>query len=244
MREMRKIFKRNNALIARLLNPLYPSLCPMCGTSSDVFNLSPICSSCWSEIKRYRGPACRVCALPVVSEHSNVCGQCLKKTPPFSKVIAYGLYEDVMLAEAINQLKFHGIKRISKKLGRLLLLLELPETDGIVPVPITAKSLRERGFNQSLLIARVIAKECKVPLLMDTLLKKKETPPQIGLSAKERMLNLKNAFEVKGNIKGLRLLLVDDVMTTGATVTECSKVLMKAGAEEVVVVTLARAGKI
>lgn len=163
--------------------------------------------------------------------------------PPFSKVITYGLYEDI-LAEAINQLKFHGIKRISKTLGRLLLSLDLPETDGIVPVPVTIKSLRERGFNQSLLVARVIAKESKVPLLMDNLLKKKETPPQIGLSAKERLLNLKNAFEVKGNIKGLRLLLVDDVMTTGATVTECSKVLMKSGAEEVIVLTLARAGMI
>jgi len=240
---MRNIFIRQNALIARLLNILYPSQCPMCAASSDVFNLSPICSSCWSEIRKYRGPSCRVCALPVVSEHSKVCGQCLKKTPPFSKVIAYGLYEDI-LAEAINQLKFHGIKRISKTLGRLLLSLDLPETDGIVPVPMTIKRLRERGFNQSLLIARVIAKESKVPLLMDTLLKKKETPPQIGLSAKERLLNLKNAFEVKGNMKGLRLLLVDDVMTTGATVTECSKVLVKAGAEEVIVLTLARAGTI
>lgn len=240
---MRNIFIRQNALIARLLNILYPSQCPMCGTSSDVFNLSPICSSCWSGIRRYRGPSCKVCALPFVSEHSKVCGQCLKKTPPFSKVITYGLYEDI-LAEAINQLKFHGIKRISKTLGRLLLSLDLPETEGIVPVPVTIKRLRERGFNQSLLIARVIEKESKVPLLMDTLLKKKETPPQIGLSAKERLLNLKNAFEVKGNIKGLRLLLVDDVMTTGATVTECSKVLMKAGAEEVIVLTLARAGMI
>jgi len=243
MRQMRNIFIRQNALIARLLNILYPSQCPMCGTSSDVFNLSPICSSCWSGIRRYRGPSCKVCALPFVSEHSKVCGQCLKKTPPFSKVITYGLYEDI-LAEAINQLKFHGIKRISKTLGRLLLSLDLPETEGIVPVPVTIKRLRERGFNQSLLIARVIEKESKVPLLMDTLLKKKETPPQIGLSAKERLLNLKNAFEVKGNIKGRRLLLVDDVMTTGATVTECSKVLMKAGAEEVIVLTLARAGMI
>lgn len=215
----------------------------MCGAPSDVFNFSPICSSCWSEIRRYGGPSCKVCALPVVSEYSKVCGQCLKKAPPFSKVITYGLYEDI-LAEAINQLKFYGIKRISKTLGRLLLSLDLPETDGIVPVPITIKRLRERGFNQALLIARIIAKESKVPLLMDTLLKKKETPPQIGLSAKERLLNLKNAFEVKGNIKGLRLLLVDDVMTTGATVTECSKVLMKAGAEEVIVLTLARAGTI
>jgi ComF family protein len=177
--------------------------------------------------------------MPFSSEYSDICGQCLKKAPPFSKVINYGLYEGA-LAEAINQLKFHGVKRLSKPLGRFLLSLELPKIDGIIPVPLSIKGLRERGFNQSLLIARVISKEIKVPLLMDILIKKKETPPQIGLSAKERLLNLKNAFEVKGNVDGLRLLLVDDVMTTGATVTECSKVLMKAGAKEVIVLTLAR----
>ena len=159
--------------------------------------------------------------------------------PPFSMVINYGLYEGI-LAEAINQFKFHGVKRLSKPLGRLLLSLDLPALEGIVPVPLSIKRLRERGFNQSLLIASSISKNIRVPLLMNTLLKKKETPPQIGLSAKERRVNLKSAFEVKGNIKGLRLLLFDDVMTTGATVAECSKQLIKAGAKEVIVLTLAR----
>lgn len=177
--------------------------------------------------------------MPFSSEYSNICGQCLKKAPPFLRVINYGLYEGA-LAEAINQLKFHGVKRLSKHLGRLLLSLDLPAMDGIVPVPLNIKRLRERGFNQSLLIARVISKKIRVPLLMDILLKKKETPPQIGLSAKERLLNLKKAFEVKGDVNDLRFLLVDDVMTTGATVTECSKMLMKAGAKEVIVLTLAR----
>jgi ComF family protein len=177
--------------------------------------------------------------MPFSSEYSDICWQCLKKAPPFSKVINYGLYEGA-LAEAINQLKFHGVKRLSKPLGILLQSLDLPAMDGIVPVPLSIKKLRERGFNQSLLIARTVSKEIKVPLLIDILLKKKDTPPQIGLSAKERLLNLKNAFEVKGDVDGLRLLLVDDVMTTGATVTECSKVLMKAGAKEVITLTLAR----
>ena len=178
--------------------------------------------------------------MPFSSEYSMICGHCMKKAPPFSMVINYGLYEGV-LAEAINLLKFHDLKRLSKPLGRLLLSLpDLPEMDGIAPVPLNIKRLRERGFNQSLLIAKVISKVKGVPLLMDILLKKKETPPQIGLSAKERLLNLKNSFEVKGNIKGLRLFLVDDVMTTGATVTECSKEFTKAGAKEVLVLTLAR----
>jgi ComF family protein len=166
----------------------------------------------------------------------------MKKRPPFSKVIFYGIYEGV-LAEAINQLKFHDLRRLSKPMGTLLVDLELPVIDGILPVPLSIKGLRERGFNQSLLMARVLSKSSQVPLFMDILWKKKETLPQIGLSRKERSTNLKKAFAVKGDIRGLRLLLIDDVMTTGATVTECSNVLMKAGAQEVTVLTLARAGE-
>lgn len=177
--------------------------------------------------------------MPFSSEYAEICKKCLQNQPPFSRVINYGLYEGA-LAEAINQLKFHGVKRFSKPLGRLLLSLELPEVDAILAVPLSIKRLKERGFNQSLLIARVISKGLKVPLLMGTLLKKKETPPQVGLSEKERLSNLKGAFEVRGNIKGLRLLLVDDVMTTGATIAECSRELIKSGAKEVIALTLAR----
>ncbi|MEW6002981.1 MAG: ComF family protein [Nitrospirota bacterium] len=226
-------------MISKLLNILYPSKCPVCGNTADVFYHSPICSFCWSKIKRYTGPSCKVCAMPFSSEHSKICGQCLKQRPPFSTVINYGLYESV-LAEAINYLKFHGIRRLSKPLGRLLMSFDLPRIDGIIPVPLSIKKLRERGFNQSLLLARVVSKSTGVPLLMDTLIKKKETLPQTGLSAKERLLNLRGVFEVKGNIRGIRLLIVDDVMTTGATVTECSKQILKAGAKETIVLTLAR----
>ena len=104
-------------------------------------------------------------------------------------------------SEAINQFKFYGLRRLSKPLGNLLLGFDLPAVDSVVPVPLTVKRLRERGFNQSLLIARVIAKEIRVPLLMDVLVKEKETPPQIGLTARERLLNLRNAFEVKGMLR-------------------------------------------
>jgi ComF family protein len=237
---MRKLLARQS-LISQFFNILYPVRCPLCGNVPDVFAYSPVCRSCWSGIRRYTGPSCRVCAIPFASEHARVCGQCLKKPPPFSRVIAYGLYEGI-IKEAINQFKFHGLKRLSKPLGSLLLGLDLPAVDGVIPVPLTIRRLRERGFNQSLLVARIVAKEMKVPLLMDVLVKKKETPPQIGLTARERLLNLRNTFAVKGDVKGMRLLLVDDVMTTGATVTECSKQLIKSDAEEVIVLTLARAG--
>ncbi len=118
--------------------------------------------------------------------------------------------------------------------------LPIPLADGIVPVPVTVRTLRERGFNQTVLLSKILSKELRVPLRMNMLYKKRETRPQIGLGAKERTRNLRNAFEVREKAGDLRLILLDDVMTTGATVRECSKVLKKAGAEEVVVVTLAR----
>lgn len=154
-------------------------------------------------------------------------------------VLNYGIYSNA-LAEAIHLMKFSGLRRLAQPLGRLLLKLEMPECDGIVPVPLSKKGLRLREFNQTLLISKVISKELKIPLHMDVLFKKRDTPPQIGLNAKQRVKNLKGAFEVRGDIKGLRLLLIDDVMTTGATARECSKELMKAGAKEVIVLTLAR----
>lgn len=93
-------------------------------------------------------------------------------------------------------------------------------------------------------MARVISKKVKMPLYMDMLLKRKDTLPQVGLSAKERMKNLKGAFKTSGKINNMRLLLVDDVMTTGATARECSKTLKSAGAKEVIVITLARAAMV
>jgi competence protein ComFC len=228
------------SLTSKLLHLLYPSYCPLCKNPSDLFSYSPICSPCWAQIKRYTGPSCKICAIPFPSEHANICGHCMKKKPVFSKCITYGIYEGA-LAEAIHQFKFYGLKRLARPLGSLLLNIDLPQTEGIIPVPLSIKGLRNRGFNQSLLLARIIARDMKSPLLMDVLSKKKETLPQIGLSSKERLSNLKGSFEVRENIDGLRLLLVDDVITTGATVTECSKELLRAGAEEVVVLALARA---
>lgn len=164
----------------------------------------------------------------------------MKKSPPYARVIAYGLYEGV-LKEAIGRFKFYGLRRLSRPLGGLLPDLPIPESDAIVPVPLTAKGLKQRGFNQSLLIARAL-KKTGTPLYMDTLFKIKETPPQVGLSASERHKNLAGAFTARGDLKGSRILLVDDVVTTGATAAACSKALLKAGAREIVVLAIARAG--
>jgi ComF family protein len=154
-------------------------------------------------------------------------------------VLNYGLYSGA-LAEAIHAFKFSGLKRLARPLGKLITELRIPLMDGIVPVPVSSRTLRERGFNQTLLLSRILSRHLAIPLQMNLLLKKRETLPQIGLGAKERGKNLRNAFEVTGKLNGQGIILLDDVMTTGATARECAKTLRKAGAGEVVVVTLAR----
>lgn len=119
-------------------------------------------------------------------------------------------------------------------------LMNLPSVEMILPVPLHKKRLKEREFNQSALLAKQIAKKSASLLMLNTLIRKKNTLPQVGLSAKARKKNIRNAFKVLDPkaVKGKRLMLVDDVFTTGATAQECSKVLKKAGAKEVHVVTL------
>ena len=154
--------------------------------------------------------------------------------------MSFGLYEDT-LASAIHFFKFQRIRRLHRPLGELLLGFDISGIDALIPVPLSVRGLRDRGFNQSLLLAKTLSDRNKVPLIMDGLFKKTETPAQIGLSKNERGMNLKGSFEAGRKFHGMRLLLVDDVMTTGSTANECSKVLLRAGADEVLVLTLARA---
>lgn len=154
--------------------------------------------------------------------------------------MSFGIYKGT-LSEAINLFKFHGMKRLSKPLGKFLLDFDTSGVQAIVPVPLSVGALRNRGFNQSLLLAKTISDKKDIPLILDGLFKNAETLPQIGLSAKDRIKNLKGAFIATRQFTDKRIMLVDDVMTTGATANECSRQLMKAGASQVIVLTLARA---
>lgn len=144
------------------------------------------------------------------------------------------------MKEAIHLLKFNGVKRLSKPLGFMLSELPIPKVDGIIPVPLHHERLHQRGFNQTASISRHLAKNLKIPLMLDVLKKTKKTPPQTDVTGKERLKNIKNVFAASEEIKGLDLLVIDDVITTGATVRECAKTLIKAGAKSVTVVALAR----
>lgn len=228
-------------LFGFILSVLFPSICPICKENSDNYHYSPFCLACWSKIERYSGPSCIICGMPTTSENTGRCEDCLKGTS-FNKVFYYGKYEGI-LKEVIHQYKFNRVKRLAKPLAMFLLELPIPDSDAIVVVPLHKKRLRQREFNQTAVIGHHLSKKLKIPLLLDALIKVKETKPQTGLGSEERLRNLNNTFIAKDVVKELNLLLIDDVITTGATIKECSKALLKAGAKSITVLALARSFK-
>jgi len=191
-------------------------------------------------IRQYKGPICSKCGAPLVSEVSIICGECIKEEPAFEYARSFGLYNDP-LRKGINLLKYHGKKRLSRPLSELLIKAGIPDADAIIPVPLYHKRLRKREFNQSALISKYLAEEMKSRLLLDCLVKVRDTLPQVGLRYKARVNNIKGAFKVSNSylIKDMKIILVDDVVTTGATIRECSRTLKKAGAGEIYVISLA-----
>ncbi len=175
-----------------------------------------------------------------------MCGECIVEERGFREG-HYGFYFENRLRDAIHAFKFQKRKDVGRYLVSLIRekVAALSEkVDAIIPVPITEKRLRERGFNQSFIIGEEISGITGCPVLHATLLKTRETKDQYSLSKDERRTNIKGVFAVKDkiSIQGKRLLLVDDLFTTGYTVREASRVLLKAGAAEVIVFALARAG--
>ena len=227
-------------MINRLLNILFPESCPVCKGPASDHKTAPVCSGCWQSIKPYTGPKCRKCGRPLSSDASTVCGDCLQDEPVFESARSFGLY-DGALRKAINLLKYHNVKRLSGPLADILLRMEIPSADAVLPVPLYKNRLRQREFNQSALIAKYLAKGLGSILVLDSLVKMRDTKPQVGLRSDERRKNMRNAFGIQNKeaVEGKDILLIDDVSTTGATVRECSGVLKKAGAGKIHVLTIA-----
>ena len=173
----------------------------------------------------------------------------------FARAVAYGSYE-TGLRELVHLLKFDGVRPAANVLGRMLaeaivkLLPQLPaEPVAVIPVPLHRTKLRQRGFNQAELIARAALKllpKDRFTMCAGVLIRKRETSSQIGLTSHQRRENLRGAFGVVKPefVRGREVLVVDDVYTTGATVSECARVLRRAGATKVWVATVARTLKV
>lgn len=229
-------------LLSSLLDLIFPSRCTFC----DGICREPICPACKDAVKFVSPPFCTICGVPFKSDaiSSHVCGDCIKEKRYFSWARGVLIYDDAS-AKAIHRFKYKKDTTYSRALGSIISSYsKLKDFDMVVPVPLHIKRLKERGFNQSLFLARVVGKRHRIIVDPFALKRTRWTEPQVNLSGKERKLNVKGAFEVQKDVKGKRILLVDDVYTTGATVRECSKILKKSGAKDICVLTLARTAEL
>jgi ComF family protein len=200
-------------------------------------------------------PVCELCGERLASGYTvadgvAACGDCRRMEPLFAKAAAYGSY-DSGLRELIHLLKYEQVRPAANLLGRMLaeaMETLAPHFTGtaplVVPVPLHRDKLRERGFNQSELIARAALKRrpggCELELRPGMLERVRPTLSQTGLTRAQRVENMRGAFSAAEDVAGREVLLVDDVFTTGTTVSECARVLRRAGASRVWVATVAR----
>jgi ComF family protein len=241
---------------------LFPSACRICDQPLTNISRLPVCRECLSEIHPIEDGLCGVCGERIFSPYAREaaesprCGLCKRVEPPFFRAVAYGSYEGG-LRELVHMLKFDGVRPAASELGRMLaeafamIQSELPSRSiPVIPVPLYRAKLRLRGFNQAELIARAAVKagglQDRMRVFSGVLIRKRDTSSQVGLTSHQRRENLRGAFGVKKPeiLKGCEVLLVDDVYTTGATVSECARVLLRAGAAKVWVATVARTLKI
>lgn len=245
-----------HAWMSALLDLVFPALCPVCERRLGAGRRDPLCGACWAALERIASPCCRVCGLPFgqlapvepagkeTAEH--LCGRCRRQPPPYDHARSAARYAGVA-REAVHAFKFGGRRAMAAPLGDLLVeaMACLPprSPDLIVPVPLHARRARERGFNQSGLLARRLGQSLRCPVRADLLVRTAHTPPQTELSGEARRLNVRKAFAVRcpSALEGRHVILVDDVFTTGSTAAACARSLKRAGALSVVVLTVARA---
>ena len=236
---------------------LFPADCRICGSPLIRVSRLPVCEDCLRALRPLEGAFCSVCGEALLSpafldRPAALCGLCQRAHPPFERALAYGSY-DGALRDLIHLLKYQQVRPAAAILGRMLgnsvAALEPSLPDGaiqVVPIPLHTRKKAQRGFNQAELIARVALKQLARPerfqLRTGVLVRQRETGLQIGLTRHQRRENVRGAFAVidPTPIAHRNILLVDDVLTTGTTASECTRVLRRAGAAQVWVVTVAR----
>lgn len=223
-----------------LLKTLYPANCVLCrapGRDAD----TGLCPGCLEDLPRNR-IACRRCAIPIGAGHT-LCARCRRQPPAFDATLAPWLYQGSMI-HLIHRLKSLGQQPYARLLGRLLAerLADraTPRPELILPVPAHRLRLRERGFNPAVEIARALSHANGVPMRVDLLRKVRVTEHQSALPREQRLRNLRNAFSLNGEIPARHVVLLDDVITTGATTRELARLLKRHGIARVDVWAVAR----
>lgn len=220
----------------KFVHAILPHHCALCGAST--LNRL-LCTGCNADLSHYRVPACPVCALP--TPNGQVCGDCLQHPPAFERTLAAFSYH-FPIDRLLHAFKYSGNLALTEILAKPLaqLAADHPKPDLLLPMPLHPGRLQERGFNQSLEIAKPISRWLDIPLTADACRRTRDTPSQAGLKWKERRRNVRGAFACDLDLSGKRIAVLDDVMTTGATLNEISRILKERGAAEVSAWVVAR----
>lgn len=230
-----------------LLDVILPPICHICHSFIPDAEKLHICPTCRDKLPLVSSPLCPICGIPFIGAGGDHrCAACLTNPPHFDMARAPFLYEG-SIRDMIHSLKYSRLTHLRAPLA-LLMLARVREIMSdhnphlIIPVPLHRSRLRQRGFNQAVLLGTAISRHLSLAMLPDVLVRTRPTEPQIELSAAERRLNVRGAFKVNrvNHVAGKRILLLDDVMTTGSTMDECAKELKKSGADMVIAATIAR----
>lgn len=233
---MNNCSKNNQKLnISRVCNFLFKQNCTLCAapTHSDV----SFCSDCIRDLPLAPNPSCPQCGL---STRGDICGKCIQQPPHFDAT--HALFSYAFPADAMLQhYKYNHALYLSQTFAQLLSTkLQGNDIDLIIPMPLHPSRIKERGFNQSLEVAKMIATSRNIALDSTSCNRIKNTPPQASLPLKNRLRNMKGAFQCSQSFVGKHIALIDDVMTTGASLNELASVIKKAGACKVSCYVLAR----
>lgn len=237
------VLRLGSGLLGRLVEIVYPPRCLLCGAPG--FDDRDICASCNQELPWIES-SCVQCAIPLADDSGDRlrCGNCLKKSPSFDHSLSLFSYERNAVS-LIQQLKFNQKLACSRLLGTML--ADLVEQAGpclpdcVLPVPLNKKRLRQRGFNQSVELARTAVKQFDLKLDVSSVERIRDTPSQSGLDKQQRRKNIRGAFRLVRPVNAGHVAIVDDVVTTTSTVNELARVLKKAGVRRVDVWSIARA---
>lgn len=223
--------------LAKVLELVFPSNCVHCDAEGSL-----LCDMCISESKTLESGFCRRCA-HATRGSSLLCHACAESPPALTRLIAVYQFDGAM-RDAVHALKYNDIRALGPVLGRLLAAdprLARLRPDAIVPVPLHPWRERSRGYNQAALLARPIAEDLQVPVTRNLLKRTVNSPPQVRSGpVSARSGNVSGIFEASPDVAGRYVLLVDDVSTTGSTLRECARTLLRAGARRVDAVVLAR----